>query len=510
MKKIEFFTPDDIRQIKNSGMKPGDVENHLAQYLRGPNFLKLQRPCDLNDGILSFTPGECNRLIRKYESEAVNYELLKFVPASGAASRMFVEWFAAKEQGGFGAVKPERSFLRNLKKMPFYPLIKNDDYGRYLLEQKNIKGLLDFILSPSGLNYGWLPKALITFHSFTKKERRTALEEHLAEAARYMRNNGNICRLHFTVSAEHAGVFADKLKDIREKYENLYAVKYAIGQSTQSAATDILAVDEFNQPIRDAAGRLVFRPGGHGALLKNLNYQEADFIFVKNIDNIVPDGLLEKILPYKKMLGGLALQIQKSIYAVLQAMEKNSLHGDQIAAVGKFCIRTLNIVFPQGFTGLPNKEKNQRIFSLLNRPLRVCAVVRNAGEPGGAPFWVMEKDGTQTVQIVESGHVDQTDPEQSAIWLKAGYFNPVDMVCCIRNYRGKKFDLEDFVDRDTYLISSKTEKGRQLKAQELPGLWNGGMARWNTVFVEIPLAAFNPVKTVYDLLRPEHQPLPSK
>lgn len=491
-------------------MKLGAVENHLAQYLRGPNFLRLQRPCALGDGILCVTKAQRDKLMRKYESEAANYDLLKFVPASGAASRMFAEWFAAQEQGGFGSVKLTRSFLRSLKKMPFYPLIKSDDYGRDLLEQKNLQGLLKFVLSPSGLNYGWLPKALITFHSFTKKERRTALEEHLAEAARYIRSNGNICRLHFTVSPEHVGVFEEKLKVIQKKYETLYAVKYAISQSIQSATTDILAVDEFNQPLRDTAGRLVFRPGGHGALLQNLNDLEADLIFVKNIDNIVPDDLLEKILPYKKMLGGLAVQIQESIYAVLHDLEKNSLHGDQMAAVEKFCAHTLNIVFPRGFAGLPNKKKNQQIFSLLNRPLRICAVVRNVGEPGGAPFWVMEKDGTQTVQIVESGHVDQRDPEQSQIWLKAEHFNPVDMVCCIRNYRGKKFDLDGFVNKDAYLISFKTEKGRRLKAQELPGLWNGAMARWNTVFVEIPLAAFNPVKTVYDLLRPEHQPLPSK
>jgi hypothetical protein len=502
---MNSFTSKDILQIQNCGLRTGDVESHLALYRRGPNFLKLDRPCIPGDGILPVTQTQRNRLIRKFENEAAKYELLKFVPASGAASRMFADWFTAADQGGFGSLKSDRSFLQDLKKMPFYLLIKNNGYGRDLLQQKNIKGLLDFILSASGLNYGWLPKALITFHSYKKKEQRAALEEHLCEAASYLRCEGHSCRLHLTVSSEHVGIVDDKIKELRKKYESLLDVKYIIGLSTQSSATDKLAVDENDQPFRDAGGRLVFRPGGHGALLKNLGDQEADFIFIKNIDNIVPSGFLEKILPYKKMLGGLALQIQEEIFTILENMEKRSFGHDQIDAVKIFCMRKLNIVFPPQFARWSKMKKNQHIFSLLNRPLRICGMVRNVGEPGGGPFWITEADGLQTVQIVESAHVDKTDPGQLSIWHQAKYFNPVDMVCCIRNHRGEKFDLNGFVDNDAYLISIKTEKGKKLKVQELPGLWNGGMAHWNTVFTELPLAAFNPVKTVYDLLRPEHQ-----
>jgi hypothetical protein len=499
------FSPEDIRQIENHGLQRSDVEDHLLRYRRGANFLKLNRPCDLADGILSLTATQRNRLIRKFENEAANFRLLKFVPASGAASRMFADWFAAADQGRSGAPPLDRSILRDLKKMPFHSLIANNDYGHILLRQKNIVALLDFILLPSGLNYGSLPKALIPFHSYGKREKRTALEEHLYEGARYLRNAGDICRLHFTVSQEHVHAIEERIKDMRKRFERLMDVCYEIDLSIQSKATDILAVDEKNRPVRDGRGRLIFRPGGHGALLQNLNDLEADFIFVKNIDNIVPAPFLETIVPFKKMLGGLAIQIQKSIFMILEDMEKTGFCRDQLDAAETFCRRKLNVIFPPGFTRFSNAKRKQHLFSLLNRPLRICGMVRNLGEPGGAPCWVTGKDGMQTVQIVESAHVDKANPEQQTIWRRTKYFNPVDMVCCIRNYRKEKFELSNFVDKNAYLISTKTEKGKKIKAQELPGLWNGGMAYWNTIFVRLPLAAFNPVKTVYDLLRPEHQ-----
>jgi len=345
---------------------------------------------------------------------------------------------------------------------------------------------------------------VIPFHLYRAGEARTALEEHLFEAAQYIRDAGGVCHLHFTISEEHKKDVTKKIKAVKSKYENLCRIKYKISLSVQSPSTNMLAVDENNLPLRDAGGNLIFRPGGHGSLLKNLQNLDADLIFIKNIDNIVPEKLLKKILPYKKMLGGLALQIQQEIFAILCQIENDKPDPVQIESIKNYCSRRLNIVFPGGVSRQSLKKQKQVIFSSLNRPLRVCAIVRNEGEPGGAPFWVEETDGNQTLQIVESGHVDKSRPEQMAIWSAAQYFNPVDLVCSTKNYQGKKFNLDSYVNKDAYLITMKNEKGQSLKALESPGLWNGGMAYWNTVFVELPLIVFNPVKIIYDLLRPEH------
>ncbi|OGP89272.1 MAG: hypothetical protein A2031_08575 [Deltaproteobacteria bacterium RBG_19FT_COMBO_43_11] len=505
MKKIHSFTRKDIEQMKALGLSPSAVEKQLALYRRGTNFFKLNRPCTSRDGILSFTGAQREKLIKKFESEGSHYKLLKFVPASGAASRMFADWFAAAEKGSFGDDQNDRLFFADLGKMPFFPLLERDKVAREYIRQKNVKCVLDFILLSDGLNFGWLPKALIPFHKYPKGEIRTALEEHLFEAASYIVNDKGVCRLHFTISAEHTKNVKEKLKDVKKKYESLCNVKFSIQLSIQTPNTDMLAVDENDQPIRDVHGHLVFRPGGHGALLTNLNSLDADFIFVKNIDNIVPAHFLRKILPHKKMLGGLALQLQQSIFNILRDLEKSGLTSEKIKNIVDYCRLTMNYVFPENFVQQSLAEQKRMLVSLLNRPLRICGVVRNVGEPGGGPFWVEEKDKTQTLQIVEIGHIDQQKVEQLIIWSQASYFNPVDMVCCIKNYRGKKFDLKKFVNHDAYLISSKTQKGRKIKAQEMPGLWNGGMAYWNTFFVELPLAVFNPVKTVYDLLRPQHR-----
>jgi ribosomal protein S18 len=345
---------------------------------------------------------------------------------------------------------------------------------------------------------------LIPFHLYSKGDARTPLEEHLFEAVQYVRGAGDVCHLHFTISQEHKKDVAKKIKTVKSKYENLCRIKYKISSSVQSPSTNMLAVDENNLPLRDTAGNLIFRPGGHGSLLTNLQNLDADFIFIKNIDNIVPEKLLRKILPYKKMLGGLALQIQQEIFAILRQMENDEIDSKQIEEIKNYCSRRLNIVFPRSITRQSLKIQKQIIFSSLNRPLRVCAIVRNEGEPGGAPFWVEERDGNQTMQIVENGHVDKSSPKQMAVWSAAQYFNPVDLVCCTKNYRGEKFNLDSYVNPDAYLITMKNEKGRSLKALESPGLWNGGMAYWNTVFVELPIIVFNPVKTVNDLLRQEH------
>ena len=503
MKELNLFTQNDLRRIKKLGLTSHDVKKQMELYRHGPNYLKLNRPCVIDDGILSIKKSAMDELIKLYDREEGKFRLLKFVPASGAASRMFAEWFSALESGGFGTPALNQSFLHNFKKYPFYFLVKQNKRASEFIEQKNVKGLLDYILSSKGLNFGWLPKALIPFHLYSAGEARTALEEHLFEAVQYVRGAGDVCHLHFTISQEHKKDVAEKIKTVKSVYKNLCRIKYKISLSVQSSSTNMLAVDENNLPLRDTSSNLIFRPGGHGSLLTNLQNLDADFIFIKNIDNIVPEKLLRKILPYKKMLGGLALQIQQEIFAVLRQIENDEIDSKQIDEIKNYCSR-INIVFPRNMSRKSVNLQKQIIFSLLNRPLRVCAIVRNEGEPGGAPFWVEERDGNQTLQIVENGHVDRSSPKQMAVWSAAQYFNPVDMVCCTKNYRGEKFNLDSYVNPDAYLITMKNEKGRSLKALESPGLWNGGMAYWNTVFVELPIIVFNPVKTVNDLLRPEH------
>jgi hypothetical protein len=505
MKESNLFTQKDLRRIKKSGLTPCDIEKQMELYRHGPNYLNLNRPCAIHDGILSIQKAERDELIKLYEKKAGNFRLLKFVPASGAASRMFAEWFSAREKDGFGSPELQQSFFRNFKKYPFYSLVRKNKRASEFVEQKNIRGLLDYILSAKGLNFGWLPKALIPFHLHSAGEARTALEEHLFEAAQYIRGADDVCHLHFTISQEHKKNIAEKIKAVKSKCEKLCRIKYKISSSVQLPSTNMLAVDENNLPLRDAVGNLIFRPGGHGSLLKNLQEIDADFIFIKNIDNITPEKRLKKILPYKKMLGGLALRMQQEIFAVLRQIENDQPDSVEIEKIRDYCSRRLNIVFPRSMSRQSLKIQKQIIFSSLNRPLRVCAIVRNEGEPGGAPFWVEEHDSQQTLQIVESGHVDKSNPKQMAVWSAAQYFNPVDLVCCTKNYRGEKFNLDSYVNPDAYLITMKSEKGRSLKALESPGLWNGGMAYWNTVFVELPIIVFNPVKTVNDLLRPEHK-----
>ena len=504
MEKKKIFTINDLENIRALGYQEGELLKQLAIYRRGASYLKLDRPFIVGDGIISLTSGQRKKIIDLYDKEAGNYKLIKFVPASGAASRMFADWFPVMEKGSFGSDILDKEFFRDVATLPFFSLIKKDKKAQKLFAEKNVKGLLKFILSSDGLNFGARPKALISFHSYSAEVARTALEEHLDEAAQFLRDRKNICRLHFTISAEHKKDVMKFVKEIAGNYEKLCGVKFQIGYSVQSPTTNTLAVTENNLPLHDAAGKLIMRPGGHGALLANLGSLDADFIFVKNIDNIAPRPLREENLPYKKLLGGIAFKIRADIFSILSKLEKEEPTPADIEMITNYCCQTLNIIFPPGMAKLYKKKKISVIKSLLNRPLRICGMVKNVGEPGGGPFWVTEKNGTQSPQIVERGHVDNTVPEQLAIWSQSKYFNPVDMVCCIKDYQGNKFNLDNYVNKNAYLIAHKSEKGIKLKALELPGLWNGGMAYWNTVFVELPLIVFNPVKTVYDLLRPEH------
>ena len=504
-KQVNFFFRKDIRQMKALGVKPDAAREQLLLYRQGSRCLVLNRPCAVRDGIIAMTAAQKKKCIDLYDNSADKYKIVSFVPASGAASRMFSGWFTAAEKGVFGTRDQEREFFRDLKKMPFFPLIAGDEVGGRILRERKIGELLKFILEGDGLNYGNLPKALIPFHRYPSGKLRTALAEHLAEAGEYIAGIDGVSNLHFTVAAEHKRQIRQSLKNILAQDEFFYGKKYQITLSVQSDATNTIAVDAADKPLRDANGKLVFRPGGHGTLLENLNNLNADFVFIKNIDNIAPRPLSARNVLFRKMLGGMAMKIQQKIFAFLQQLEAGAFNDADFDHMTQYCAEALNIVFPNNFAQQGKNRKIKTVFSLLNRPLRVCGVVRNVGEPGGGPFWVEEKDGTQTPQIVESGHVDKSSPAQLAIWSRAKYFNPVDMVCSLKNHHGETFRLLNYANRKAYLITTKIEKGITFKALEVPGLWNGAMAYWNTIFVRLPAAVFNPVKTVDDLLRPAHR-----
>jgi len=506
----QLFSADHIRQITEHGLTEAQALEQIQRFITGAEPIRLSRPCTTGDGVLSIPAGDMEGFVKAHDREAAQGRCMKFVPASGAASRMFKEWFRCLEEDRFDAESAANAFARDIREFAFY-----DDLYRLMsrrgqslerwLEQGRYRDIMAVILTAEGLNYGHLPKALLKFHAYPGGSR-TSIEEHLAEAALYVKDRAGICRLHFTVSDEHRQEVEAYLSGIIERHAYLYRVNFDIGVSVQSAATDTVAVDSNNRPFLDETGRLVLRPGGHGALLSNLNLlSEGDIVFLKNIDNVVPDRLRDPTVLYKKVLGGYLIALQEQIFEYLRQLGADSVHEGDLDQIVSFCQEELHVGFPPGFSGDSSENKRVMIFSKLNRPIRVCGMVKNEGEPGGGPFWVDEKDGTQSLQIVEESQIDVLASDQRAIWASATHFNPVDLVCGIRDYQGRKHDLQHFVDKKAFSIALKSEKGRNLRALELPGLWNGSMADWITIFVEVPLETFNPVKTVYDLLRPAHQ-----
>ena len=407
-----------------------------------------------------------------------------YVPASGAATRMFKELFEFVNDGRRG--KSIDTLLENIEKFAFYP-----ELARYIEAGASDKDIVEAIVK-CGLCYGSKPKGLVTFHSYPDGGRK-AVEEHLVEGAAYARS-GDTVHIHFTVSSEHMGGFWDVLGATQPYYEERFGVKYDVSFSVQKPSTDTIAVNPDNTPFRTESGELLFRPAGHGALIENLNDIDADVIFVKNIDNVTTDERRGPTVRYKKALAGILLELQEQAFEYLKVLEVGC---DDPAPIARFIEEKLCVKLPENYTSAMLKR-------ILDRPVRVCGMVRNEGEPGGGPFWVAAEDGTESLQIAESC---QIAPENADLMKAASYFNPVDIVCGVKDSRGAKFDLTQFTDPATGFISSKSSGGRELRAQELPGLWNGAMAQWNTVFVEVPVATFSPVKTVLDLLRPEHQPM---
>jgi len=505
-----LFSDEDIRRLKVHGLTQAHISEQLERFRKGVTPVKLNRPCSVSDGILTIDGTARDTFVERHDRDACRRRIMKFVPASGAASRMFMEWFRYLENGHFDMTAAARAFALDIRKFAFYDDLESliSSQGESLaswVEQERYSDILESVLTDRGLKYGKLPKAMLKFHAYPEGSR-TALEEHLVEAALYAVDQERVCRIHFTVSEEHRDDIEKFLVGIRENYEEKYDVRFEIDLSVQSASTDTIAVDMENRPLRDELGNIILRPGGHGALLANINgIENVDILFIKNIDNIVPDRLKPLTVLYKKILSGCLVTLQQQIFRELTYLADGSVEERRLDGIAAFCRTSLNIDLPAWVDNLSTEEKKSIIFAKMNRPIRVCGMVRNEGEPGGGPFWIDESDGTQSLQIVEESQIDHHSSYQKAIWSATTHFNPVDLVCGIRDYRGRKFDLQSFVDPNAFNITLKSEKGRDLRALELPGLWNGAMAHWITVFVETPIETFNPVKTVNDLLRPGHQ-----
>ena len=506
-----LFSEKDLQTIAARGIDIGEVLRQLEIFRGRVEPMKLISPARIGEGIIHVRPEDSESFVSLHNQAARRGRMLTFVPASGVASRLFKDWQWGCHRGGFDSDENSVKFLQSISKFAFYEDLKDamaqhgHDVERYIRE-KRCTDLLEYILTQKGLNYAGLPKALVKFHIYPGHTR-TAVEEHLAEAALYIKDAKNICRTHFTVSEEHESQVRDLLSRVKGDYENRYGVRYEMTVTIQLPSTDTIAMDLNNRPFRDRKGEILFRPAGHGALLQNLNAVDGDIIFLKNIDNIVPDRLKEMTVLYKKVLGGYLVWLQDKIFQILNLLSKKGADDSDLSSFVRFCRERLFVSFPDGFKNYSALSKKEYIFEKLNRPIRVCGMVRNEGEPGGGPFWVEEKDGTPSLQIVEHNQIDEHSKEQEQIWRASTHFNPVDLACGVRSYRGERFDLRLYANRDAVSISIKPYEDGELKALELPGLWNGSMAFWNTVFVEVPLETFNPVKTVEDLLRKSHLPL---
>lgn len=507
-----MLTHEDKELLAKKGISEEKIAEQLACFEKGFPFLKLSAAASVeNGGIMLAAEADQQRYLAAWDAyKAGDKKIVKFVPASGAASRMFKNMF---EFLGADYNVPttdfEKKFFDHIHNFAFYNDLNAacmDNTGKNidaLIAEKNYKAVVANLLEAAGLNYGSLPKGLLKFHRYADGVR-TPLEEHLVEGALYAAGKSGDVFVHFTVSTEHRELFQKLVDSKAAEYAAKYGVNYHISFSEQKPSTDTVAADMENKPFRDKDGKLLFRPGGHGALIENLNDLDADVVFIKNIDNVVPDRLKDDTVTYKKLLAGVLVTLQKQAFEYLKLLDSGSYRHDELENIIRFVQQQLHC----RRADLKDLEDADLVIYLrkkLNRPMRVCGMVKNVGEPGGGPFLAYNPDGTVSLQILESSQIDMNDPEKKAMFEKGTHFNPVDLVCAVRNYKGEKFNLLNYVDKATGFISYKSKNGKDLKALELPGLWNGSMSDWNTVFVEVPLSTFNPVKTVNDLLREQHQ-----
>ena len=505
-----MLSPKDLEQIEMKGISKQQIEKQLEEFKTGFPFLKLDAAASIGNGIIATSAEDVKIYTEAWNTyKAEGKKIVKFVPASGAASRMFKNMFAfLTADYDVPTTDFEKTFFDNVVKFAFYPALnamceKNEGKNiEALMGEGNYKAVVANLLESKGLNYGQLPKGLLLFHSY-EDGARTPLEEHLVEGALYADSKGMV-HIHYTVSPEHRTLFEKKVADTKDKYEKAYNVKYDITFSEQKPSTDTIAVNPDDTPFRNADGSLLFRPGGHGALIENLNEIPADVVFIKNIDNVVPDRLKADTVTYKQVIAGVLVSLQKKAFEYLRLLDEGTYNHEKLEEIIRFVQRDL-CCRKHDIKELEDAELVIYLRSKLNRPMRVCGVVKNVGEPGGGPFLTYNQDGTVSLQILESSQIDKSNTEYMKMFTEGTHFNPVDLVCAVKNYKGEKFNLPDYVDRTTGFISSKSKNGKDLKALELPGLWNGAMSNWNTVFVEVPLSTFNPVKTVNDLLREQHQ-----
>ena len=499
-----MLSEKDLKQIALRGITEKQIETQLKEFETGFPFLKLEAAAAVGNGIIAPNEGERKQYVKAWEDyKAAGKRIVKFVPASGAASRMFKNMFAFVDADySVPTTDFEKKYFDEIEKFAFYEALdavcqKNEGKGiKALMAEGNYKAVAANMLRPEGLNYGQLPKGMLLFHKYPEGAR-TPMEEHLVEGALYAASNGE-AHVHFTVSHDHLEFFKAKVAEKADGFAKKYGIKYDISFSEQKPSTDTVAANPDNTPFREADGSLLFRPGGHGALIENLNEIEADVIFIKNIDNVVPDRLKPETVEWKQVIAGVLVSLQKQAFEYLKVLDGNPTDA-QISEIAQFVEKNL-CTNPKG-----QKVDAAYLRKKLNRPMRVCGVVKNVGEPGGGPFLTYNQDGTVSLQILESSQIDTNNAEYMKMFTQGTHFNPVDLVCAVKDYQGKPFNLPDFVDKTTGFISSKSKGGKELKALELPGLWNGAMSDWSTFFVEVPLGTFNPVKTVNDLLREQHQ-----
>lgn len=508
------LSPKDLEQLHSKGISKEKVIRQIETFKEGIPFVKLVKAAVVGNGILRFSEKEQKELIQYFEDNRANLDLLKFVPASGAASRMFKAMFnfldtydPSKESLSAyidrTGDKDVQTFADQMTKFPFYGLIMERIKGKAATKDEEVYLFVKEMLVENGLNYGFYPKGLLPFHNYGSGST-TPFEEHLKEAALYAKTDGK-AHLHFTVSEQHDEMFKEEEAKVSPKISKNTDTKFKISYSNQKPSTDTIAVDMENRPFKNGDGSILFRPGGHGALIENLNDQDADIIFIKNIDNVVIDKDLEGVANSKKMLAGALKKVQDKAFTYAAILDKDDISVAKVDEIKIFLEKNLNVRMPNNYDELDVEEQQAVLKDKINRPIRICGMVKNEGEPGGGPFWIKDSYGNISLQIIESAQIDMDDPEQGAILNNSTHFNPVDLVCGTRNYKGEKYNLLDFVDEKQGFITGKTMEGKELKALELPGLWNGGMAFWNTIFVEVPLVTFNPVKTVNDLLKASHQ-----
>lgn len=506
---IYKITETDRQILQEKGISEETFQEQLQSFREGFPFLELSAAASIDKGIkVVSAPEEQYYLDIWNEYCGTKSRVVKFIPASGAASRMFKDLFSFIDASyDIPTTSFEKNFFENLVKFAFYKdldavCLKNEGKNiQDLLLAAKYKDIVRNLLQEKGLNYGNLPKGLLKFHKYDD-DSRTPVEEHLKEGCLYARNNDGIVDIHFTVSPEHRDLFENLVEGKTATMEASLNVKFNIGFSEQKTSTDTVAADLNNEPFKEN-GKMIFRPGGHGALIENLNDLDADVVFIKNIDNVIPDKHKDIETKYKKILAGVLIDTQKKIFNYLCIIDSGKYTHDQLIEILHFLQNVLSIKNPET-KFLEDAELVLYLKRKLDRPCRVCGMVKNVGEPGGGPFLAVNQDKTISPQILESSQIDMNDPQKKDLFESGTHFNPVDLVCGIKDYRSNKFNLKNFIDTNTGFISIKSKNGRELKALELPGLWNGAMSDWNTIFVEVPIDVFNPVKTINDLLREKH------